>query len=579
MTVRLECWDLPPDRIHSRLAEQCDSNLEPLFREEIVRRLRSGTMSDRLPAWEALLHLSSRGLGWARQLVKANWPDGSEEQYAILDAREPRRADEWLAEAYKALAPRIDARRAARLGWRLIRDSERSTTRPFWDDSYIQRRSISVPLFAGTAVRSLTVLSLSGLKPGWPAVADGSRVHPSWLLLQLGLEFSSQPGKHQLADALRKSAKGPFFATLRDVQFGFGGNIDKWLIARLPWPLAACLAAAGELEGVTVLAERADAGLLGDVEDWRAAEQRWREPGITLDDFEYATEEQWPFNSQISKIGFPFAAAELMLERPSKEPVRFLWDLYARAAHRRSLRAEIGLWLLEALFWSAKPEIPMSPEDLIAVVEPFGRAVLSLGFLTSLLSDPGQETRWLDCLDRIGRERRYQIAIGHIPRADLGPLAKLLKLHPDKIGLLRLLVEGLRVPMPRRSEIDNLDFDPGSIEDVHLRGSAIALRLVQSRFSIEEAEPLAEMTIGLLRNGVTDVIGTVEGAVLGTEFVSQATEAYFLKLLEKLDINEWRAKASAITILNVSLRRRRSGLHEYATYTGLELPQGLYGLN
>ena len=53
------------------------------------------------------------------------------------------------------------------------------------------------------------------------------------------------------------------------------------------------------------LAERADAGKLGEMNDWIEAEQRWITAGISEADIRYLVDaEAWPFDERIATIGF-----------------------------------------------------------------------------------------------------------------------------------------------------------------------------------------------------------------------------------------------------------------------------------
>jgi hypothetical protein len=82
----------------------------------------------------------------------------------------------------------------------------------------------------------------------------------------------------------------------------------------LPWPLASCIYARFPPCNVdlTQLADAATSGELGDIDDWRTAESRWRESGFGLDISPYNPVKidgerpiQLPYGADIAQRGFP----------------------------------------------------------------------------------------------------------------------------------------------------------------------------------------------------------------------------------------------------------------------------------
>ena len=60
------------------------------------------------------------------------------------------------------------------------------------------------------------------------------------------------------------------------------------------------------------LAERAERGEMGSLDDWICAEERWQHSGITDEELVYLAGARWPFDAQIGERGFPFAVATIM---------------------------------------------------------------------------------------------------------------------------------------------------------------------------------------------------------------------------------------------------------------------------
>jgi hypothetical protein len=77
----------------------------------------------------------------------------------------------------------------------------------------------------------------------------------------------------------------------------------------MPWPLGACLATASNQYEIREIADRVEAGEFGDIADWKAAEKRWADHGVTVEDIDYPTDYHWPFDKNVTCHGFPFAAS------------------------------------------------------------------------------------------------------------------------------------------------------------------------------------------------------------------------------------------------------------------------------
>jgi hypothetical protein len=109
-----------------------------------------------------------------------------------------------------------------------------------------------------------------------------------------------QPG----ADALA--------AELRILSTSWNPSLWRHLYLDGSWPLAACLAAGQTEADLLRLAERAERGEMGSLDDWICAEQRWQQSGISDEDLIYLSGARWPFDAQIGKLSFPFSVATVL---------------------------------------------------------------------------------------------------------------------------------------------------------------------------------------------------------------------------------------------------------------------------
>ena len=120
--------------------------------------------------------------------------------------------------------------------------------------------------------------------------------HPSWDVYKYAGDFMEAPSKRSLADALESLAG--FFYTEKDMLPIFQQGI-------LPWPILAGLNSCTNSQELLQLADKANQGELGDVDDWTAAETRWFDKGITRDDLLSMSDDRLPFDAKIGATGFP----------------------------------------------------------------------------------------------------------------------------------------------------------------------------------------------------------------------------------------------------------------------------------
>jgi len=183
--------------------------------------------------------------------------------------------------------------------------------------------------------------------------------HPSWAPAVAGARFRAEPNETVLAEQLR------WLASVRNGE-------DPWyFITAVPWPLQACLRGVRTKCDLEELAGRAARGELGSLDTWKKAERRWTEEGITDADFQAMTDERWPYDADIWRSGFPFAAASWSRGSTRSEYDAGEWIGLFRSAHNRlkEWTAEIvTIMLMRSPFGRGLGQIP-SPLDARALFE------------------------------------------------------------------------------------------------------------------------------------------------------------------------------------------------------------------
>src|SRR4029453_7801365 len=187
-----------------------------------------------------------------------------------------------------------------RLMRRSLRESNRRPTRFYeWLPLALERPGFELPPIAFPRWGFIFILPSIDLIRQYALGVnlDSSNVHPGWMPMIEEVRFSQSPSMQALTDGLRQVA-------VTSEAF-----VPRLVRTRLSWVFSSCLASARSQPELNDLVERAARGDLGDLHDWLAAENRWKERGITLEDLLHLTDDRWPFDGEIAERGFPVAGA------------------------------------------------------------------------------------------------------------------------------------------------------------------------------------------------------------------------------------------------------------------------------
>jgi hypothetical protein len=353
----------------------------------------------------------------------------------------------------------------------------------------------------------------------------------------------------------------------------------------LSWVFGSCLASARSQLELNDLVERADRGDLGDLRHWLAAENRWKERGVTLEDLLHLTDDRWPFDSEIAERGFPVAAAYY-----------FGWT-------RRNKIPLIDEDFLSCLNDVPRVQSALAPRLLLSFVS--SRQTLSLQILTKLVRLTITQTesfpfdvvllaaqkalrdeRWLDILDEMGRATTRYMSFLHryVDYGDetgLQTLATLFRRHPTYVGLLSLIAEGLTIhPLAIAAKFESLDLPRVRFEqydDPKIQWAAVVLELIRGDLKKERAYELAVTTTTLKSQGVGNLAPALATLSRSEQF-DATTDYYLLELRRQLLDTQEGEQAQIIGALNNALRRRSSGVTKLEIWRALALPEKLLDL-
>jgi len=295
---------LPPEGIHTRLAEVYEPAFESVYKDELDRYLSSGQAVDRLSAWRVLIGLVSKGIPWAEEAANSRWPSPLSDKVFIFETALVSH-HRWLAKRYEEVFfrtpvimffPRMIKQWPDFLSDSVAGGSFRYLVeRTLGHDFEIKCR---LPIGNSLEIR-FGIVGVEAIANELASIRQLEDVHTYWRPLVEAAKFVHAPSARSLALALRAMAAH------------IAPNLTRQHYWILPWPVRACLEVAKDIADLQALAERAEAGQLGDLRDWKAAEKRWMHRGLTKDDLIAVTDDCWPFPPDMSNVGFPFTGGWL----------------------------------------------------------------------------------------------------------------------------------------------------------------------------------------------------------------------------------------------------------------------------
>ncbi|MCK1337081.1 hypothetical protein IVB38_13860 [Bradyrhizobium sp. 38] len=300
----LEQLDLGKDTLDYRLATVCDESMAELLRDDLTRRIVEGSRASALSTWKLIFQISQLGKAWADDLIIQLWPtDGTIDIEAWEEIAFPlgsQRVIDHLALALSNAGPTLGL---------LIHGFANRLTRQKRDDrlDYTRLRKMNFADRLVTGEKAPPWRNVRLLDSEFPKACNLRFVpihspigtlegddfsKPAWEAMRLAAQFASSPSKKNLAACIRAFADSKV------------GSV-RALSRILPWPISTLLReATGAAEHLKRLASEIEAGSRGDVDQWIAAEKRWKTVGLVENDFCCATEVGW-FGPEIAERGAP----------------------------------------------------------------------------------------------------------------------------------------------------------------------------------------------------------------------------------------------------------------------------------
>lgn len=572
--LALRLLDLPHDTYHLRLADVYDESFAQVYREELEPRIAAGGVGQSSGSWACLILLVEKGIVWAEELANRHWAEVARHYVAVLLwLIDRQRGGAWTVERLVEVTPQVSPLDLQLNSYILYIARETKTPLPDWffsainiveratrwGDSSDEYVPLELPGFEGDdALIEFNSIFLTD----WHARRDDKlwgMPHPigPWMPLVAAARFIEAPSQKTLAQALWDIA-----------QYWSYRSVD-WVIQNAPWPLSACVAAVGDAQQLLKLADRAEAGELGDLEDWEAAESRWAEQPLTVADIEWMTDERWPFDRTIAQQGYPFGAitSTATLGTRLMQP---LFDLHKRLPQSH-MRSEVVGWILHVLSVIQTDALPDVPHTHIhALLDEPLPAHHFLNLASVLIQQDLLGVQSIDMVDQLGRRLEHDSLRRSTKLTHW--LAQAFTAHPTYLGLLRLLAS--TVLSGATPNIPPALVDPARYDQPRFREAATIVRVALGFAAQDDAIHLAPYVAELAQTNATRVIALLQ-ATRKHRLTIVYNDHFLLELLRRTSRSEWMLMERIVSELNDALRQRTSRLHDRAVWERLGLPSGL----
>ena len=595
--IAIRALDVPNDGFQIQLANVYEEQLQPIYAEEVARRLRDKKESVRLGTWKCLIRLVARDVEWARQLADEHWPSEPDVRMNILQASVGFWRNAWSAEKFLELMaqyPVTRIREAFHVGTTTSSESnvyypvrvsppiglsllphQEAMIKVLDHDTYEERYEIE---FLGDRFYGLSTLKAPEDQSFWFfRLQDLGDCHPMWALYKSAARFLQNPSKGTLAQELRTLA--PLMNTdLRPHRV--------WWQSEIPWPLAACINMCDNEMDALDMARKADTGQLGDREKWLAAEHRWRTVGVTEHDLRGMSDGRLPFDREIDSAGFPAALSIWPAFRPDLGEVgafRKLLILHGemeKCKARTLLAGLVEVCLIGASMFIAPDEgkspITFDAAKLQSVFEdlPTGRSV-PLHAVVNLLSGSGEKI--LEFYRESSR-REINFAVydirGIFHEDGLSRLEEAFVAASDDqvlVPVFGALAEHGQLP----SKFVNVA-TPEVFEVLEQKIASLFIMLAQESWKTDRTRLLIQSVEEIAKRKSTN---EVHAQIINTLSANRSTGPWFEEFLVEfgklLSADSYDLKKRYALLLQNALRMRTSRFADTATRNSFNMPTGI----
>ncbi len=560
---------------HTRLAGIYHNGLTDLFQNAIRDRLGQTESSQQHGAWILLKALVDREVLWAKKLLTEKWlTESKDRQKQILLLNSDSRP--WAIEKLVNIIPYCDPFELRNLDW-YRRDNSLAISlgvSKYFIHSFNIKRFEVVILPAKENLKMLSAKLISVQEHGNKQLIplkDMPLKNNDWAPYISAGRFAENPTSVTLAQELRWLSENWDLEQPRFRHYDF------------LWPLATCISASDAKEDLLKLAERADKGQLGSIEQWIAAEERWKQQNIISADFQSMSDDRWPFDDGIDKSGFPFEGCQLSFY--SFHFYGFeqkIWQAVIKQ-YTKLGDSKIKSWIALCALGILTFQPSLAKNHLISITPSQLKEIIlsawlehknSKKFYFDLLHNLAYPNRlgkeWVEFFNWLGQQK-YQRYLANKPWSYSEQLANWFAVQPDQMpGLLNILgilaLSGCECPVPK----DLLKIEQYEDEDSQYN----ALMILLSQNNWDDCTKLAQKVVDFLpshENVVELSFTMLKQRKIMPERIGEFALALWNRLVE-LSENHIEAKEEVQNLMTTVMNSRKSSLSELESLQRLKLP-------
>ena len=563
--IALRALDLPSVSWHLRLASVYHPEFEEAYVEELSRRLNDNREDHRLGAWCCLRNLIDADVEWALGLAEEFWPSEPDAQFNILSQGIIKRGPSWDSRKLVELLPNIDISRTRNIPGLLvgiIEENSELTGEQVAMLNVVRSRTGESRFqmsFLGSRLRYLAITSISYDESSWLLkLQDIAEGHPSWSIYKAAAKFLGHPCKQALAEQLR-AVSSVYYPEIQE-------EVLDWPSC-IPWPLLACLKASTDQDSLTMLANKAECGELGDIDQWRAAELRWIESGVTIEDIISMSDDRLPFDHKIDVQGFPVTLPLWPYAGSGSDRVTLvgdLLDLHGSMDDSESRRfvarlIAISLIYLALTEHSDESVLPnnLSLRSLQSVYEDIPHlSYYPLSIILKLIGDVDEEiTEFFASMSRVSSQFP-SYGFGHnIGEEELSRFLRVFAYASDKASLLPVMEMLSKVGLLNGRSIGELSSD--DFEQADHKVAAFVISLAQESWLTDRSTLLKE-ALAQIASVTPNAIDRIISTLMSGRFSGPRYDEFIVELGTVIPIHLHSTRTDYWDLLEDSLGRRTS---------------------
>lgn len=546
--------DLPPCSEQLRLAQLANDKAQKVLEQQVAKRLRQPQEKEALGAWMALLRAADRNASWVPRVGDQAWngvKDASAilEEYPLIVNEHQPRLSTWLLDKIEQTMERVSP--SALRGWRIARSAQGFV------GAFLSVSGLNAATSVSIDYVHLLINDLAS-NVAWRQLAQWQNPPMQWFPWVRVAHFAIAPTATTLADVLEDLAKHSALDT-------------PVLASALPWPLASCLRCVDSPGELLRYAAMARCGELGDLNEWKDAEKRWRNE-FAWDAFFAQTTRILPWDRQQLAVCPPWGSIRHAFRFSRKIWGTFEAPRAIASIQNPPLRRALGN--LRSLLLDSLPQAAWSRgswDDLEALFlerEDVDLLIALRGYRVT-----SDKQTWLDGLHRLGNQARGFFAF--VPENNaayaLREFSRMYRKQPSHTGLLAWIRQILNdVPAADAKEklLETLHAHPPA-DDIP-KANAITIRFQLG--DISERELFDHLELLEVRARQDASLWYALTVRRSKEFPNpELHRALLEKLLRRNDI-PLHVVTNAIDSLRTILGKRESGLADPSLWRKLELP-------